>query len=313
VDGDGLPDLLTTDGDGRAVWLLPQNPLDQGRFLPPRAIVSGSGKPYDAAIADLDGDGSPDVAVTMGSIGSSGLLLDQDPAQPGAFVATNELGFLGSPVNIVAGDIDGDGRADLLASVYLGETGMVPDVQLAIALQHPDGTLGPSTALASQHGLNVGRLAIADYDGDGRDDLFVFFTPSSADFHAKLTVLLQGPQPDTFSAPIDTSLADVRGIDGATVADLDGDGRPDVAVVGFFPVGSPTVVQSRLDLFRRSGGGAFTLTGLYDMPVAVSRVAAGDVDGDGLNDLVVLGGEGQALLLLQSQTARGTFGAPRPL
>jgi len=52
---------------------------------------------------------------------------------------------------------------------------------------------------------------------------------------------------------------------------------------------------------------------VYDMPIAVSRVAAGDVDGDGRNDLVVLGGDNQCLVLIHSHTVPGTFSAPRPL
>jgi hypothetical protein len=267
--------------------------------------------PREIAIADLDGDGSAEIAVTMS--GSSGLLLHQDPAHPGTFGPATDLGLPRSPSNLTAGDIDGDGRADLFAAAYLPETGTAPNVELAVVLQRTDGTLGPPTALAPQHGLNVCSVAIVDYDGDGRSDLFAFFTPSKAELDAKLTVLLQGPQPGTFSTPIDTSLAGIHGIDAAAVADLDGDGRPDVAVVGFFPVGSPTVVRSRLNLFRQSGGGAFAAAGVHELPISVSRVAAGDVDRDGLNDLVVLGEDDEVLLLLQSRAAPGTFSAPRPL
>ena len=55
------------------------------------------------------------------------------------------------------------------------------------------------------------------------------------------------------------------------------------------------------------------MTGVYDMPISVSRVAAGDIDDDGLNDLVVLGGENQAMVLLQSHIMIGTFNPPKSL
>jgi hypothetical protein len=173
--------------------------------------------------------------------------------------------------------------------------------------------LGPVTTLTSQTALNVGHLAIADYNGDGQNGLFVFFTPFSCDYRAKLSVLLQGVQAGTFSAPVDTLLAGILGVHGAMVADLNNDGRPDIAVVGFFSVGSPSRAKSWLNLFTQSGGGAFGLTGAYDMPIAVGVVAAGEIDGYGLNDLVVLGGDNQCLVLIQSDMVPGTFNTPHPL
>jgi hypothetical protein len=49
------------------------------------------------------------------------------------------------------------------------------------------------------------------------------------------------------------------------------------------------------------------------MPIAASRVTAGDMDGDGRNDLAVLGVDNQCLVLMQSHAAPGVFDAPRPL
>ena len=84
-------------------------------------------------------------------------------------------------------------------------------------------------------------------------------------------------------------------------------------MVGFFPVGSPSTIQSRLNLFIQSGGGTFALAGVYDLPIAASRVAAGDIDGDGLNDIVILGGDNKCLVLIQSHTQPGTFNMPHQL
>ena len=313
IDGDTLPDLLVTDPDSRNVWLLLQDPVSNGQFLPQQLIASGM-IAYKTAVADFNNDGTSDIAIVDRHVGSNRIvMLYQDPLNRGEFLPATNFVVPGSSADITAGDLNGDGLSDLLAWIYLASSGYTPNGVLAISLQQPDGTLGPITTLAPQTGLNVGFLSIADYDGDGANDLFVFFTPSSVDYKAKLTVVLQESVPGTFAAPVDTSLASIKGILDAVVADLNGDGRPDFAVVGFFPEGSPSKVKSRLNLFTQSGGGAFSLAGVYNMPISVSRVAAGDIDDDGLNDLVVLGSENQSMVLIQSHNMMGTFNPPNPL
>jgi hypothetical protein len=68
-------------------------------------------------------------------------------------------------------------------------------------------------------------------------------------------------------------------------------------VAGFFPVGSPSGVQARVNRFTQSGAGAFALVSSGDLSINASRVTAGDVDGDGRNEVVVLGQEDRFLIL----------------
>jgi hypothetical protein len=311
IDGDALPDLIVADVDGLAAWMFLQDAANRGRFLPPQK-VAGDVAAYQAAIADLDGDGAPDLAVGDARPGTARvLLLYQNPAQRGSFFPPVDLAMPGESLALATGDLNGDGRNDLLAWVALPPSGFTPNRTLVLALQQGAGGLGAVTTLTSETGLTPEMVAIADYDGDGLEDIFTFLTPSGTDYRAKIGVLLQGAEPGTFSPVVDTSLAEIRGIDGAAVADLDGDGRPDVAVTGFFPVGSPSSVKSRLNIFRQAGGGAFVLSAVYDVPISASRVAAGDLNGDGLNDLVLLGDANRCVVLIQSRDARGTFGVPQ--
>jgi len=69
--------------------------------------------------------------------------------------------------------------------------------------------------------------------------------------------------------------------------------------------------DSELNILLQDGNGAFHLTRNLPMPIPVTRVAAGDLNADGLNDFILLGGDSQVLVMLQSAAAPGTFKEPQ--
>lgn len=315
IDGDGAPDLVVADvgnsattADDASVWMLLQD--GSGHFLSPQRLAVEPVRPYDVVIGDVSGDGRADI-VLADSLppGRGATLLEQGAG--GTFLAPVLIPLTGDATRVAVGDVNGDGLSDLVFRTFLSQTDDVSSTELGIVYQQPDGVLAPAVRLSPQIGLNTATLAIADYDADGLADVIEFFTPGSASFTAKLTTLLQN-QPGVFAA-VDTSLAGVNGIDGGVVADLDGDGRPDFASAGFYPTGSPSTVQSTLNTFMQDGSGGFIRTASVMLPVSASRVAAGDIDGDGRNDLVALAPDDQVVLLQQSSTAPGSFLAPRLL
>jgi hypothetical protein len=313
IDGDGRLDVVATDTERTDIGLLLQDAQNEGRFLPEQRIEVG-GTSYEAAVADLNGDGLPDIAV--GGMSNRAVLLYQDPTQRGSFLAPESFPLPGGSGYVAAGDLNRDGRADLVFWLYLSEHDYVPSGTHAISFQEDSGTLSLPTSFAPQSGLNVDLLSVVDHDGDGANDLVVFYSPSSQSYRAKLTVILQSSTAGTFALPVDTSLAGYSGLDGATVADLNGDGAPDVAFAGFWPTGSdplsPPDVHSQVKVFLQAGS-TFAFAGAYNLPFSCSRVGAGDLDGDGLNDLVVLGDGNRSLVLMQIPSLPGTFAAPRAL
>lgn len=322
IDGDGRQDLVVTDvGDhgcaeprsGNAIYLLRQDPAQPGRFMAPQKLIGGVNS-YQVAVGDFNGDGAQDIA-TGGLLAdrSQLLLLLQDPMSPGTFKAPTQLQMPGTVTQIVAGDIDGDGRPDLFFHLH-GASGST----LATLLQLPTGGFGLTAALAPQVGLNVQRLAIIDVNGDGLPDLMAHFQPQSTDYSPKLTVLLQRAGAGSWSAPVDTSLAGIDKTGGTAFGDLDADGRPDVALAGSTASGGPYgtgdwTVDSRVNLILRSSDAGYRLAGVVGLPAAVDRVAVGDLDADGRNDIVLFGGASDVLVMLQSRAAPGNFGEPRPL
>jgi hypothetical protein len=309
IDGDGSPDIAVTDVNANTVWLLFQDPARRGEFKAPQPLLTGV-YAYDAVIADLNNDGAPDVTVADTTT-SQVVIRYQNPVERGTFDAQENLALPGRAARLGGGDIDADGLPDLLAWVYTSPLGVYPATGGLVVAYQRAGGFEVSAVLASQTGQNVERLAVADVNGDGRNDLFAYETPFSTDFSARLAVVPQSAVPRAYDAPIFTSLAGVQGIDDAALADLNRDGSPDAAVVGFFPVGSPSTVESHLNLFLNGGGGSFTLSSVVSLPIATSRVAAGDLDGDGRTDLVLLGDKNRALVMFQAPN--GELLAPRLL
>jgi len=317
IDGDGAVDLVVTDvgrtnrPDPAAIWMLLQDAATPGVFLTPRRLPLEPGYPLDLAIGDINGDGLPDLVLADGlGTPSAATLLVQDPANPATFLAPTTIPLPGKPGALALGDVNGDGRNDLVFRVRTSMVNYVATTKLVIIHQQSSGILEPALMLSPQTGLIQAMLTLVDYNVDGLTDVVEFFTPSSVEYTSKVTALLQDAPPGTFTA-VDTPLGQVKGIDDGVVADLDGDGRPDFATVGFYPVGAPTTVRSTLNVFIQDSMGGFVQTAAMAMPSSCSRLAAGDINGDGLEDLVALCSENRIVLVLQSTSIPGTFLPPQ--
>ena len=259
-DGDGLVDLAFVGtntigllrGDGR------------GGFAP-AGVLATSEQPYQLVAGDFDGDGRPDLATVQS---------DQVPyAIVSVFRGTGALLFnapvlttistYGGANGIAAGDLDGDGRADVVVSAGQGS--------VSVWLGNGDGTLRQtSTTLPGYH---PGRVVLADVDGDGRPDIVYSNTYPFPPFEVNV-YLNDGGGLFHSVARFGTSPSSR----GPVVADLDGGGRLSVVFTDRDAAGDFLSVQTWLS-------GAFSVRRLSFAPPPGIRFdrgyAAADWDGDG--------------------------------
>ena len=230
VNGDGKLDVIVADNAavGR-VLILRQDPANPGHFLTPIAL----GTPNAAsgvAVGDLNGDGKPDIAAgTSDTSGNNGavIVFYQDPATAGSFLTPVTVAAGAQPITVKIADMNGDGLPDLVAANFGAGTNGVGSAGVSVVLQNPatPGTFSAPVTYAAQAGTV--HLVVADVDGDTLPDVITAnLGPSPS---GSVSVLLQDPShPGTLKA------AQSYGGFGQplciAVADLNADGRPDIAV-----------------------------------------------------------------------------------
>jgi hypothetical protein len=148
-------------------------------------------------------------------------------------------------------------------------------------------------------------IKAADLKGDGHLALLTAnYGDTFGPNNQGLSVLIQGTTPGTFGPPVNYT-TEYRA-SGLAVGDLNGDGKPDVAVACQGLPGSPGAVSVLLQDPANHGAllPAVNYAGTYG-PMAV---AIGDMNGDGHPDLVLA--DGDIVIRFNSASTPGTFGPP---
>ncbi|MFZ0199952.1 MAG: FG-GAP-like repeat-containing protein [Candidatus Sulfotelmatobacter sp.] len=245
-----------------------------GTFKPVVTFASGGYGASAVAVADVNGDGVPDVVVANTCVSSSNcangtvsVLLGKGNGTFKSPVTYSSGGQ--AAVSIAVADVNGDGKLDLLVANQTGESN--GDGSIAVLLGNGNGTFQPAVTYDAGDSV-TSSLAVADLNGDGKPDVVL-----ANSGRGTVTVLLANGG-GTFQQAV------VYGSGGeipvsVAVADLNGDGNPDIIVANWY--------SGTLGVLLSKGNGTFQTAVTYSSGGASpDSVVVADVNGDGKPDLI---------------------------
>jgi len=287
LNGDHKPDLVIvsqTDGNyghGHVGVLLGNG---DGTFKPVVTYVSGGFGAFSAALADVNGDGRPDVVVfncvasgpsdcrSFNKSGIVGVLLGNGDGTFQPVRTYSSGGVAGFSLPIVVTDVNDDGRPDILTGNYCPNNNCSTHGSLGVLLGNGDGTFQSAVTYDPGSWGAVESIAVADFNGDGRLDaavgpgIGVFLGNGDGTFQP-VTIYPSGNSSQIFAI------------------DINHDGKADLVGIN----SSAGNATNTAEILLGNGDGTFQKAQNYKLGGSqFTRATLDDINGDGKPDLVAV-------------------------
>ncbi len=285
--GKGLTDIITANPDSSTIGLFLGN--GDGTFAPEQEISVGNLPPNWVSTGDFNRDGKLDVLVFAG-----GTIVMFPGRGDGMFAAPviSTLTPFGQFLSGSAADTNGDGILDLVIVQLSG---------VAVAYGTGDGgfRLGP-TLLFGIYDLAYLAVAFADLHGSGCLDVVATETLNHL-------VVVPSNCDGTFGTPLKFSLGESAGV--LHVADLDGDGHPDIVAGGHDTYNAfgmyGTVAGNTITIVYGDGHGGFREIRNHRAGRGMEGVGVADLNGDGHLDIVAASQKEDSVFVLLNDGSGG--------
>ena len=178
--------------------------------------------PRFAAMGDVDGDAKPDLVVSNNGSDKVSVFRNTSTIGTVSFAGKIDFATATDPVDVAIGDLDGDGKPDIAVT---------NEGSNSVSVFHNTSTSG-TVSFAAKVDFATGTLpqfvALGDLDGDGKSDIAVSSFTSN-----EVSVLRNTTTPGTITAAsfaASVGFGTGTGPSGIAIGDLEGDGKPDIAV-----------------------------------------------------------------------------------
>jgi hypothetical protein len=314
-NADGKLDVVTANATG-TLSLLKGN--GNGTFQAPTTITlsGGSGvQAYALAVGDMNGDGKPDLVVgaegkpytNHGITYQDALIYVLTGKGNGTFNAASPLHIQGdtpsetiawttpglSPVNLALGDVNGDGKLDVVAATYrnFATIGNNPSGNRPIYLLPGDSRGGLSQGPMIGLAFESASLSLADFTGDRKLDLAVATTDAGGDGYVMFSV---GNGNGTFQ-PTHYIGSSSGPFFSVAAVDLNHDGKLDLVVTRANYLGGS---GTGIGVLLGNGDGTFQAMQTFGTGTSYAALEVGDFNGDGYSDVAAMDISGSLISIL---------------
>ncbi len=273
IDGDGKKDIIESNYSDNtfSVLLNTSSPgsVTSSSFATRVSFTTGS-NPVGIAVNDIDMDGKPDVIVVNCQGDNISVFRNTSTLGNISFAPKVDFPIGGQSFYVMLRDLDGDGKPEMIVNVS-GSFKIFRNISTQGIID--------SSSFASETFISIGGsprdFDVADIDGDGKVDILVP-NQKSANFSVFKNLSTSGNI--LFNSAV--NFASVTSPVSAKIGDIDGDGKPDVVIVG----------SNNAQVFKNtstSGNISFNSGISYAVGNAPMNSAIVDIDGDGKPEICV--------------------------